>query len=306
LAIMPFHSLNILMLSVVRMLTEDLRIFMVLFTMFLLQYFLAMYVVYPYPSEPGAFNDVAGAFNGMRTAINALVDLAFIGEPIDMDLEKIGSMYSSNGNLLRTMTMSEQINMWMFVVFYYWYVLVAMVLLLNLLIAVFGNTYSTVQKDSTLQYRKTFARRILRLELIAEPPLIQEGAIRAGVLDPDTNKCYYPFRAVEVNVEGRRQVMDTASGNIFGEGDDADGDFIPDHEDFDVDPAFLVPPRVSHAGSYTDELSMDAVGGAAAPLRRSSTAKPMERFRSRETPYAEDTSKGSTLELGDGGPAIAQ
>ena len=344
LAIMPFHSLNILMLSVVRMLTEDLRIFMVLFTMFLLQYFLAMYVVYPYPSEPGAFNDVAGAFNGMRTAINALVDLAFIGEPIDMDLEKIGSMYSSNGDLLRTMTMSEQINMWMFVVFYYWYVLVAMVLLLNLLIAVFGNTYSTVQKDSTLQYRKTFARRILRLELIAEPPLIQEGAIRAGVLDPDTNKCagpstplasaprlppagvsfacrvlstvaprppppilhpptarrwlrhvlrcYYPFRAVQVNVEGRRQVMDTASGNIFGEGDDADGDFIPDHEDFDVDPAFLVPPRLSRAGSYTDELSMDAVGGAAAPLRRSSTAKPMERFTSRETPYAEDTPKG--------------
>jgi len=145
LAIMPFHSLNILMLSVVRMLTEDLRIFMVLFTMFLLQYFLAMYVVYPYPSEPGAFNDVAGAFNGMRTAINALVDLAFIGEPIDMDLEKIGSMYSSNGDLLRKMTVSEEINMWMFVVFYYWYVLVAMVLLLNLLIAVFGNTYSTVR-----------------------------------------------------------------------------------------------------------------------------------------------------------------
>ena len=45
------------------------------------------------------------------------------------------------------------------------YVLISNVLLVNLLIAMMGDTYGTTKENATLEWRVDFARRVLRLEL---------------------------------------------------------------------------------------------------------------------------------------------
>ena len=64
---------------------------------------------------------------------------------------------------------------------YYFYVLMAMILLLNLLIALMGSTFTKVTEESTLRYRQDFARRVLRLELLARRMNVRTNV---GKLDP--------------------------------------------------------------------------------------------------------------------------
>ena len=219
LVVMPLPKLAILMLSVNRMLIDDLRIFMALFLMFLFNFFVAMFIVYPAPAPQAA------QFNALPSAVRALIDLGFVGEPIQLDLA------ATEG--LRVPSMWETVDLSIFVVLYYGYVLVAMVLLLNLLIALMGNTFAKVTEEATLQYRRDFARRVLRLELIAVPPLINEEDRFVGAKDQCNGRYYYAFRSVDANVEG---INVGGGANIFGANaaNDADGDMIPDDEDFDM------------------------------------------------------------------------
>ena len=48
--------------------------------MYLFNFFISLYVVYPAPSPQAA------QFNDMGTAFNALIDLAFLGEGLELDL----------------------------------------------------------------------------------------------------------------------------------------------------------------------------------------------------------------------------
>ena len=62
----------------------------------------------------------------------------------------------------------KQANFVFFIIAYFVFAIMCLVLLLNLLIALMGDTYSTNQESATLQWRKDFARMVLRLELQAE------------------------------------------------------------------------------------------------------------------------------------------
>ena len=134
--VMPLPKLAILMLSVNRMLIDDLRIFMALFLMFLFNFFTAMFVVYPAPAPQ------ATQFNALPSAVSALVDLAFVGQPVELDLAAT--------TVERVPSTWERVDLSIFVLLYYGYVLVAMVLLLNLLIALMGNTFAKVTEQATL------------------------------------------------------------------------------------------------------------------------------------------------------------
>eukprot|EP00966_Prymnesium_polylepis_P254637 5883788-Prymnesium_polylepis.1 len=63
-----------------------------------------------------------------------------------------------------------------------------------------SNTYDAVQRQSTLQWRLERVRRILRLELVARPPLYSRDDIRVG--ENQGGKWYLMFRGVLPNVEG--------------------------------------------------------------------------------------------------------
>ena len=61
------------------------------------------------------------------------------------------------------------------------YEFVALILLLNLLIALMSNTFNKVTEESKLRYRQDFARRVLRLELLARRMNVRTNV---GKLDP--------------------------------------------------------------------------------------------------------------------------
>ena len=140
-----------IMISVNHMLLEDIRTFMFLFLMFLAMFYFAMFILYPAP------NPMAPQFNDAKTAFSALIGLAFLGEGIELD------MFDEETGL----DFWQSVDFKMFVLMYYFYILMAMILLLNLLIALMGSTFTKVTEESTLRYRQDFARRVLRLELLA-------------------------------------------------------------------------------------------------------------------------------------------
>lgn len=144
-------QIAIFMISVNHMLLEDIRTFMFLFLMFLAMFYFAMFILYPAP------NPMAPQFNDAKTAFSALIDLAFLGEGIELD------MFDEETGL----DFWQSVDFKMFVLMYYFYILMAMILLLNLLIALMGSTFTKVTEESTLRYRQDFARRVLRLELLA-------------------------------------------------------------------------------------------------------------------------------------------
>ena len=64
--------------------------------------------------------------------------------------------------------MIKHFNLFIFASMYFMYIFLSMILLLNLLIALLGSTFSKTQEQATLQGRMAYARIVLRLELIAE------------------------------------------------------------------------------------------------------------------------------------------
>ena len=97
-----------------------------------------------------------------------------------------------------------------FLMFYVIYTIMSLILLLNLLIAMMSERYSSIKEDSVLQYRVNYARRVLRLELqsrmLERPPILfgrplwKPWDLHAG--DRMGNDYMFSFRNVQANKEG--------------------------------------------------------------------------------------------------------
>ena len=84
--------------------------------------------------------------------------------------------------------------------FYLTFVLLSLILLLNLLIAMMGNTFVEVQDEAVLEWRVLYARNILRLESLAEVwarPPFQLWTTRGGEQDAVNGRWYMLERSVE-------------------------------------------------------------------------------------------------------------
>ena len=168
----PFENLGILYNTVFKMLGRDVTYWLVLFIIFLVNYgLLLMWITYPHfgtlgdsnrsrkDGTPVAFEPME-ALSGFTSALWALFQLAFIGEPIEVDLVGILDQIGS-----------PQVNGWKSTAIlfslasYVVYIIMALVLLLNLLIAMMGDTYAEMQESAVLAWRVDYARRVLRLEL---------------------------------------------------------------------------------------------------------------------------------------------
>ena len=172
-----FARVGILYKACFQMLYTDVKSWMVLFLVFLMNYGMVMYFVYPhfaytpeedfittqYANVPASYKDAdtepAPRFLKMASAFQSLVDLAFLGEPLELDF----LVYQPQDSSYRTVWKSALF--FIFVLYYYFYVLMSLILLLNLLIAMMGDTYGKAIEGATLGWRVDFARRVLRLEL---------------------------------------------------------------------------------------------------------------------------------------------
>jgi len=152
----PFERLNIFMISVVKMLKRDLMIFMVLYIFFMLEFFFALYILYPRAGD--VMLPQVRPFNTWYGSILSLFELAFTGSPSMIDLE---SDFTPLSNM-----QSVDFLIWLGV--YLLFIILSLILLLNLLIAMLSFTFEAVRSEATLQTRTSYAQCLMRLELLAD------------------------------------------------------------------------------------------------------------------------------------------
>jgi len=227
-----FEKLGIFYKTVFTMLYSDVANWILLFIIFFLNYGMVMYIVYPRfahspadiailnvsgvdLSDPTAIpagllryhgmeiSEPAGKMMQITSAFQALIELAFIGEPLEFDLTSVYTLSDSSGR-----TSMKTFLFIFFYIFYIYYIVMSLILLLNLLIAMMGDTYASSMEQSTLGWRVAFARRVLRLELQLQVfhkcgcislhcgEKVDTGKGKGGV------KYVYPFKTYQANAEG--------------------------------------------------------------------------------------------------------
>eukprot|EP00966_Prymnesium_polylepis_P084942 1966526-Prymnesium_polylepis.1 len=128
--LLPHQRLGVLRLTVERMLFNDIATFMVLFLIYFLTFFVVLFALYP---RSGAETlPQVPQFNDVIDALVAMLQLGFIGDPVQME---------TAGWNDRGMTTWQKVDLGAFIFAYFWYVVIAMILLLNLLIAMMGHTF---------------------------------------------------------------------------------------------------------------------------------------------------------------------
>ena len=204
---MPFEKVHILLLSMMKILGQDIAIFMNIFVAVMVAFYLSMFLLYPRSgtSQIGVMVE----FNSPATAAQSLIELALVGANAAIDL----------GAVVDPVTISPMasVNLVIFVALYLIYTLIALILLLNLLIAMLSSTFETVQDSSTLSYRIAFARLILKYEIAARF-FYKEQKLFAGDSTPQGDNVY-EFRSVEANSEGITNIEGLEGGDPFVEDD---------------------------------------------------------------------------------------
>lgn len=209
-ALTPFQRLGVFMLSVNRMLREDIFIFLVLFVLFITNFYLILYTVYPRAGDSSLPEFTQ--FNEWNKALEAMWVLAFMGEPAETDFQP---------EQLSALSFWQKVDMCVFVGTYFFYVLMSIILLLNLLIAMMGHTFDGVVQKATLEWRLMFARYVLRLELTAG----SLGWWDLNVGEKKGDRYIFSFRDVAANAEGGG-----ASGNPFDQDLSQQNDYEQDAE----------------------------------------------------------------------------
>ena len=108
-----------------------------------------------------------------------------------------------------------------FMLMYLFFVLVSLVLLINYLIAMLSDTHASQKNAAELTRRVTFARRVLRMELLATRPF-HFGPTNAGSPHPEKKgKWVHTFTVCSTNAEG---ISGLGGKNLFDDlKPDADG-----------------------------------------------------------------------------------
>jgi len=157
------------------MLRSNVKDWVILFMIFLLNYGMVMYITYPrfidlnlngIETMHEGVTEPAPSFMYLSSAIQSMLEVAFIGEPLELDLA--GGWQTSFLIMRHDDLTSGRLKAGLFVLFLFFYVIyivMALVLLLNFLIAMMGDTYTSAMHSAQTLFRVTYARHILRLEL---------------------------------------------------------------------------------------------------------------------------------------------
>ena len=152
---LPYERLNILMITVGKILRQDLLVFMVIFSFFVIEFGLSLFMLYPRSGT--IFMSQVDAFNLWESALKSILELALTGSPTEIDLTADWSELS----------VAQMVNFGLFLILYIFYAVLALILLLNLFVAMLSATYVEVNRESTLQSRGAFAQLIMRHELVS-------------------------------------------------------------------------------------------------------------------------------------------
>mmetsp|Transcript_56145 Transcript_56145/g.111449 ORF Transcript_56145/g.111449 Transcript_56145/m.111449 type:complete len:986 (-) Transcript_56145:258-3215(-) len=164
----PNQELGVLFITINKMLSNDIAKFMKVFAIVFINYGFAMYICYP---RTGDIFQPANSpeFNSLSAAVQALVELALLGETPAI---KIGGF--------ETFNTAQLIEFWAYVVFLFMYLIMALILLLNLLIAMMGNTFAEVQEQAVREWRVANAQSLLRIEMLARAFFVTNSGEQMG------------------------------------------------------------------------------------------------------------------------------
>ena len=178
----PFEDKSIFLMVVSKMLTKDIgRRWLFVFALYILMFWVSFWVVIPFESaSPSADFWLDHAYDGTTTALMlrsfwSLVLLSFAGEPLSVDWLGPFNFRGEWG----AQTVAVNITSSWQILLYFLFLVISLVLLLNLLIAMMGDTYSDVRDESEVVCRWLFARRVLRMELLLKP-FVSIDALRIG------------------------------------------------------------------------------------------------------------------------------
>jgi len=182
----PFEKLNIFLLSTARMLKHDLAVFMVLYGWLGVTMLIALYIIYPTAS--GRL-PIAPAFSNLFEAGFSLLSLTLTATMAQVHLDQ---------ELFEELTNAQKLDMAVFGLLYFGYVVLSVILLLNLLIAMMAYTFADLRLESTLECRVAFAQVVVRHELVAS-----SFGMNVNVGDRDSGRHCFRFRTVDRDSEGR-------------------------------------------------------------------------------------------------------
>ena len=151
-----------------------------------INYGFAAYIGYPKVGtilEPS----VSPMFKDLSQATEAMIEVSLLGEPIEQNWDSAHWEGLTAGQTMEGM-------FFLFAVWYY--VLISTILLLNLLIAMLGDTFGTVKEQAVREWRYANLQLVLRLEVLASP----FTDVRSGT--PMGDKFFFFTRNVEKIEEG--------------------------------------------------------------------------------------------------------
>ena len=137
------------------MLKQDIIKFLPVFITYILIFWASMYALYP---SEGVQNVAQFNSNSPISTLNAMFMLALTGETLEVEL------YDEFNGPTWNVSPMVAFNFWMFYLLYLIFILITVILLLNLLIARMGSTYSRIEERSRTEWRALHARRVIRLE----------------------------------------------------------------------------------------------------------------------------------------------
>ena len=181
----PDQDLGILFITISRMLSGDIAKFMKVFMIIFVNYGFAMYICYPRVGDV-FLPQQSPEFNSMSAAVQTLVQLALLGDVPVVNLSADFGEFST----------AQLIEFSFYIVFVFLYLIMALILLLNLLIAMMGDTFSIVQEQAVREWRVSNAQMILRLEMLARGFAVVNSGEQMG------NKWFVLNRTVDAIDEG--------------------------------------------------------------------------------------------------------
>jgi hypothetical protein len=183
----PFEKLSVVMLSFQEMFKTDLATFLLIFFYFMIAFSSTMYILYPRSGD--GYIGTLPAFNTWYGVIRAQLMIALVGADPAIYTEP---------ELLHPLGPFELADVLIFFVLYFFYILIALILLLNLFIAMLSYTFEKSTEEAISQSRLTFANSVLKLELMAAS---YGMPTHVGEKQGDGTRVF-SFRSVKKNSEG--------------------------------------------------------------------------------------------------------
>jgi len=162
-----------------------------------------MIIVYPDHTKMSHIPQAPNMYHWF-TAAYVIIMAGLTGEPMEMKLRP---------QFLEPLGSWQKLNLAIFFTLYVMYVFFALILLLNLLIALLGSTFSKTQEDATLQGRIAFAHVVNRLELVGDFFGTDTHAGEADGTGTSDNTVFL-FRDLTHDVEGELP-SDHIDDNVF-------------------------------------------------------------------------------------------